>query len=365
MLSNRELFILRHTDFYHIREDEKAAIAIAKHLNTNVKTISDNLKHANTLENKLQLGNLLSKSSITDLSINHQLEIVKESEERFLEQQAILCTLDREAVGIFISDKHNPYHRPDAWELTVQIINSLPFVDYISVQNDWNDNHGWGQWADQRNHRDKSWSSDIQNSDRLEEADYNLLLDITENAVLLAIMGNHDKWIYNFYRQSIPLSAEDIIAKRMQWLLNIGVLQFSRGLHENWIQLAPDLIWLHGKYAAKLATTNARNLIAKFTKKGFTPNIVFGHTHRGSIVNGHQIGIQGVKIVNNHSLRKNENLEFIPLGYEPNWTLGITICYFKPYLCSTRIELIDYIEDQNTLYAYVNGQRFEVDLCNQ
>ena len=172
-------------------------------------------------------------------------------------------------------------------------------------------------------------------------------------------MGNHDRWLYDAYRAKIPEASEQIIAKRMEWLYNLGVLQFTRGYHEAPLRLSPNLVWVHGKWAAKLATTNARNVARYFTEDGVASCVVFGHTHRGSIVDGSQIGINGIKIINNHSLRKADNVEFMALGSAPDWSLGITICYFRPNSRFIHFDSVQYLEDNDKLFAVVNGKRYE------
>ena len=236
-------------------------------------------------------------------------------------------------------------------------------MDVISVQNDWNDNKGWSlRWVDGRRARDRIWTEDIEYQDRLEKHDLETLRMVAPDAAFVAIMGNHDKWMYDSYRSKIPEASEQIIANRMKWHYDLGVLQFTRGYHEAPLRLSPNLVWVHGKWAAMLATTNARNVAKYFTEDGIASCVVFGHTHRGSVVDGSQIGINGIKIVNNHGLRKYQNVEFMALGMAPDWSLGITICYFRPDTRFVHFDSVQYFEDSDSLYAVVNGTRYEVDL---
>ena len=85
----------------------------------------------------------------------------------------------------------------------------------------------------------------------------------------------------------------------MQWLYDLGVLQFTRGFHEAPLKAFAESSMGSRQMASRLATTNARNAVRQFTQDGIASCIVYGHTHRGSVVDGNQIGVNGIKIVNN------------------------------------------------------------------
>lgn len=361
MPTDRQIFISRHTDYADVKRDADVAKYMAVKYDMSEDGLRGTISRSNTVANRLALTKALTNPQDVDPSVKTQKRIIEQSNKWFNAQQTWLETLLREAVGVFISDKHNPYSRHDAWELTIQILDDMPQVDYISVQNDWNDNRGYGRWDDTRSAREKVWSQDFEYSLRLELNDYATLKMVAPNAMLLAIMGNHDKWLYKYHRTQNPQGAEYEIASLMQKLHDAGVQQFTRGFHENALRLSEGLIWVHGLWSAKRSTSNARNAVRKFTKNGVASSVVFGHTHRGSITDGRDIDINGITIVNNHSLCRNTDIEFIQLGTANDWTLGMTVCYFSPESRDTRFDLIQFHERGSELVAHYNGKRYTTE----
>ena len=363
MPSAFEIYKVWKTEFRDVESNAEVARRLARRWGMSEHGLRGTLYKINTVENKVKLSRYLVNADPIDPSVTHQRNIVSESNRTWQDQQTKWSSLDRPVVGVFVSDKHSPYHRHDAWALTVKILAALPHVDVVSVQNDWNDNHGWSlKWIDHRRAADKLWTEDLEYQDRLEQHDYETIKMVAPKATLVAIMGNHDRWLYDSFRDRVPSASEQIIAQRMQWLYSQGVLQFTRGYHEAPLRMSPNLVWVHGKWAAQMATTNARNAARHFTEQGVASCVVYGHTHRGSMVDGSQIGINGIKIINNHGLRRSKNIPFLALGDAPQWTLGVTICYFRVNTRFVHFDMVQYFEDSNMLYAVVNGTRHEVDL---
>ena len=146
----------------------------------------------------------------------------------------------------------------------------------------------------------------------------------------------------------------------MEWLYNLGVLQFSQGDMTNYVRLSPSLVWVHGFVASKLPTTNARNTLTKFVEDGIASNVVFGHTHRPSVVEGSAIGLNGVYAVNAPCMRKATDVNWMTLGFAEKWRLGFVICYFNPENRQFRYEMVLFEEQNEGLSAYCNGKEYSV-----
>ena len=173
MPSAFQLYRIRNTEFKDVSSNAEVARQLAMRFGMSESGLRGTLTKIDTIENKIKLSRCLIDTDPIDPSVANQREIVSMSESLFGDMQAIWSTYDRPTVGVFISDKHSPYHRHDAWELTIKIIDDLPHVDVVSVQNDWADYRGWSlRWVDGRRARDRIWSDDIEYQDRLEEHDY-------------------------------------------------------------------------------------------------------------------------------------------------------------------------------------------------
>ena len=361
-----ELFVLRNTEFADVKKDADVARVIASRYGLKDNGVRGSLSKANTIENHVKLSKLLSSPDIEDPSVKQQKSIIQQSWNDFNSYQSELDNKDRLSVGVFISDKHNPDCRWDAWKLFLDIINDMPHVDYISFQNDWSDLKSWAlKFSDERRSKEKIWDDDMAYLDRLEQSDIRAMQRAAPNAKFLAVMGNHCKRYYDYLRHHVPQASEYNIGNRMQWLYDMGVLQFSRGYHMNWIKLSESLVWLHGFRASQLATTNARNTISKFVKEGIASNVVFGHTHRPSVTEGHSIGYNGVVAINSPCMCHNDNIEYVKLGFEGNWRLGFTVCYFKPSSRVFKYDLIMFDEIGDELVAEYRGKYYSVKLENK
>ena len=361
MNKQSDIFLKRHTEYAN-RDDKTAIALIAQEVKESEAFVELALSKADTIENRLLLKERLASIDDIDPSVKEQNDFIAKSKELFQLRQDELASLDRDAVAVFISDRHIPYDRKDSYELTLSILSDMPHVDYITCDNDILDNEGWGRWDDERRARRKIWSEDIAYASRVLGNEYQMLRTSAPDATLLSLMGNHDIWYHKRLRKHSPQNAERAIADRMAEMDAIGVLQFSRGFHENYIRLAPDLVFVHGRWAAKLATSNARNAIAHFMSYGIASNVVMGHTHRGAVVSGGSVGYNGVWVVNNHCMRKADNVSYLPMGYAPNWTQGICIVYFRPDGRRSRYDLVEYVEHGRDLVAYVNSKRYSVPL---
>lgn len=297
-------------------------------------------------------------------SIGAQKRILEDAERRFKEKQHFYETLGQPIVGLFISDLHVPDHDESAWALLKKLISHMSpqggLCGYFSVMNDWNNLNGWSlKFADKRPPGEKMRESDWAVIRDNEISMIQEVMDIAPDLVPVQVLGNHDLRFYTKSRSAFPEISEWVISEHMQQLHDMGVIQFSRGLHMNWVRLAPDLIWHHGLSAANSPLSVAKKHISYFMEKGMASNVVFGHTHRPSVVEGHSIGYNGVKAVNAPSMCKNKDVPYLTAGFAPDWGLGVAICEFYPHLRKSRIRNVDFMRENGKLYALYNGVRIQ------
>jgi len=353
MVTDAQLYVERFTEY---RDASNAYSIIASKYALQPDSVRGRISRADTRENQLLVAKWLANNvRPVDPSVARQQSVIEQSYAEFNRLQ------DGAGYGMFISDKHNPNGRWDAWDLTLQIVEDTK-PKYVSVQNDWNDNKGYGRWEDIRQGKDRVWSDDIAYMRSLEEQDYKTLLCAYPKTTMLAVMGNHDYWWYNNKRLTSPQDAEKTIADYMEWLLDHGVLQFTRGFHENAIHLSPALVWVHGKWASKSAVSNARNAVRTFTKNGVAKSVVFGHSHRPSVVDGREFDINGIKVVNSGSLCRNTGVDYMAFGEAPAWSMGITRCWFNSENRDHQLELVEFKPEGEWLVARTNGKTYRSKL---
>ena len=357
MPSDQDLFIKRHTMLKTL-SDAQAANALAMEHNLSNDSLRGRLSRANTPKNWAAVAR--HKANNTDRvspSITRQIKVLDDSAEVY---QDIRANLGSEAVGVFLSDVHAPYTRWDAWELTLRLLDKIQ-PDFISGQNDFLDNKGFGRWEDDRPHGGKAWSMDQAYMRDMEASMYRSIQEVAPQSHILAVAGNHDNWYHRHLRKGAPQAAEALIADYMEFLWDLSVLQFSRGFTENYIELSPGLIWWHGQFTSKLPTTNARNTLTQFMKKGQARSVIVGHTHRPATIEGHSVGLPGVTFINAPCLSRLENVPYMkrdPSG----WALGIVVSHFQPETTVSHHDLLEFKEEGNCLICYYEGRRYAVRL---
>lgn len=299
-----------------------------------------------------------------ELSIKQQKDILAASEDLFVKTQAKYEKADKPIIGLFISDLHMPYHDVTAWELLKEILRDIaPQKGYFSVQNDWNDLSGWSlRFADDRPVTEKLGESDFGIIKRNEIAMIKELQEAVPYLKPVQVLGNHDQRLYSKGRNKMPDISEWLVAEYMSALWEVGVIQFSRGLHLNWVKLAPDLIWHHGMSAAQSPMSVAKKHISYFMENGIAYNVVYGHTHRPSVTEGHSIGYNGVKAVNAPCMCRNKDVSYLTAGYAPQWNLGISLSTFFPHKRMSTIENIVFFKDSEIMFCTYQGKRYETEL---
>lgn len=361
-MTDKELYILRHTEYNHIKSDARAAEAIAHDLTLSVDSVRGRISRADTPQNQIEVARLLATTIPTiSPSIERQLNVISASKAKFDHLQRGLVAAGQEVVGIFSSDTHNPYMRWDAVNLQMQIISDLQ-PTYFSAMNDFNDNSGYGRWGDSRTVPNRLWSADLGNMRASEKAYYTMVRkNMAKGGQLLGVAGNHDNWWFSFLREHSPSTAEEQIANYLEWLYEeCGVLVFENG-RENAVKLSPNLVWWHGQFVAKSPMTNAKSTLEQFVEDGVAATVVVGHTHRPVHIPGAVVGYPGVDFYNSPCMSRITQVPY--LKRDPRaWGLGITICHYVPGTRQTRCELVVFKKEGAELVAYSGQKRYATAL---
>lgn len=319
-------------------------------------SIRGRLSRVNTPENQIEVAKrLANETDAVDPAILRQKRVLERSAEEW--RVFLQSAPKRPLRAVFVSDRHLPNMRWDAFKLEQEIY-KLINPDIITVQNDFFDNTGYApRWADTRRAKAKVWSQDLSYKNRLEAQILAILRGSAPNAKFIQVMGNHDRWLYDFYRSQND--GERHVAEMMERLESLEVIQFTRGLEENHVELGKGLVFVHGGWVARLASTNAKNAAYQFADGRHSRNICFGHTHRSSLVMGREFGSHGVVVINSPSMCHND-VEYTK--YPQHWDLGLTIWTFHPNTDEVTYNLVKFNEEGQYLTANVGFTMLKVPL---
>lgn len=264
--------------------------------------------------------------------------------------------------GLFVSDVHYRYARWDALKLVQQIVADTK-PTYISAQNDLLDNDGYSlHWEDTRTARGRNWSADVASARAVEEAHYRMLQEVSPYSLLVGVLGNHDRWYYDWVRGVSPQDAEKTIADYMEWMEGLGIAVFSNGRTENHVELSEKLVWSHGWATNKRPETRAKITLEHFIKNGKLRSVVVGHTHRPCQVMGEGIGLPGANFYNSGHLCRDERVPY--MDRDPHgWALGVVYSEFTNDYEESKVVL--FRERGKALVAELNGTKYEVGLNKQ
>lgn len=356
-MNDYQLLKLRNTQYASIVGDSEAARSLANEYGLSYDSVRGRLSRANTPQNHAKLMKDLAENTPSIApSVIRQIDITLEGHRRWKE---LKDNIAGNQTAVFLSDLHLPYTRWDAYELAMTIIGDLhPTV--VSGANDLRDNTGLGRWGDNRPVRGQVMSSDDANIRRNELIHYRELN--RKCGVVVNLLGNHDIWFYNNLRTNSPQTAELQIADYMSAIANEGVIQFSRGYEENYLELGHGLVWWHGQFTNKSNLALAKNNLEHFAhvfNDGRMRSVVAGHTHRPMVVEGTAVGYPSVKFVNSGALT-----DYAPyMKRNPHaWGLGITVCQFYFTSWEHEIDLLVFQEKGNKLVCRYNGTSYEVEL---
>lgn len=352
-----DIMKLRHTIFASLRSDADAAKAIAHRLNKSedgIRGVLSRASHNPALMSKLMQFLATDEPDVAP-SVQRQIDIIHRSKDIW----ARWHENDNDMTAVFLSDLHLPFVRFDAYELALTIINDID-ADIVSGANDFRDNTGYGRWEDDRPVRGQIQSSDVANINAMELAHYRGLS--SKLRLVVQIAGNHDLWFYKNLRENTPKTAEQQIADYMDSMMNAGLIQFSRGYEENYLELGKGLIWWHGQFTAKNPAALAKQNIEQFLHEkndGILRSVVCGHTHRPMAVDGTGIGYPSVKFVNSGALTDyTPYMKRHPQGHG----LGIVVCRFNFQEWEHEVDLVQFTPKGNSLRASYKGVNYTVEL---
>jgi hypothetical protein len=191
-------------------------------------------------------------------------------------------------LAVFASDQHLPYIRIDYFSLLLQILEYFSSeIAYYSSLNDLFDFEGQGRWEQLPDERRARFDSNIQNNYTLARIITSAINRKIPKALKLGVTGNHDIRILHALRSQTNGHSEKLVLEYMNFLKELGVLQFANGTkREPIIQLSKGLKWVHGVSAAKNDSTIIKNTIEKAAGSDLTDDAgilyhtVSGHVHR-------------------------------------------------------------------------------------
>lgn len=354
MATDHELYVRWKTEYPELTQAQAAEFLASEYL-FSPDSVRGRLQRGDTPSSRMEVARYLATNLPTeDKSYLRQQEVIERSLDKFNATRLSWST------GLFLSDLHAPYCRWDAVELLYTITEALK-PDVWTGQNDLLDNAGYSRWDENRTIRGRQWASDGKRNTDWEINHYQTMRKLS-GGVGVQVLGNHDKWRYRHKREVDPQDAEMQIADYMERLeQDGGLLQFSNGIQENAVHVAPNLVWWHGQYAHKSALTNARSTIKKFIVGGVASSVMVGHTHRAAHISGHNFDIPGVNFYNSGCLCRLDDIPY--MASKPDgWELGIYYCHFDQRSRYERCEYLGFYEDGNNLVAYVEGKKFSVRL---
>lgn len=310
-----------------------------------------------SLHDRVELAHeLADRQPLVNAGLERQKALIRRHDGVFQYQQDQVKARGSMATAVFVSDLHLPYTNWAALNLTLEIIKEIQ-PDYISAMNDLFDFEGYGRWADTRSPAAMLWSDDILNGLKVASEIHAAYKRAAPEAMLLAVQGNHDNWMYNHIRtESRNGFTEHNIADFMETLEAQGVVQFVNGSnkHENIIQLSPGLKWVHGVSAAAFPSTVAKATLELCSDEGIFYNVTSGHTHRSA-----ETLLLGVRHWNSGALCTQDPSY---MKHKPHWTTAVVINRFDPNSRYTEGNIVEYKERGGNLVARYDGVDFDVRL---
>lgn len=357
-MNDIQIYVLRHTYYAHLSDSEAAEnIATDKGFTySGVRGQLSRAKHSNAAKAALMKA-LNQHAPEVPISVKRQLSVISASEAEFEEWS----TVNEPRRGVFISDTHKPYLRADAYQLALEIIQYFQ-PHAITALNDGLENKGYGRHEDTEAIFQMLWRGDFANALKVETAYHRDLSSLlTPTGKLLGLMGNHDRWIFDFWRANDPQTAEYKIAEYMEKLYHTdNVLMFSRGVYENHIHLSSGLVWTHGLTTAKNPLSRAKTVLSYFMENGVAKSVVQGHVHDAFTIEGARVGMRGVTFVQNGMLR-NTDVDWMHRDMR-DWRMTITLVEYNPQEWAHKVHLVPFEVEKDMLVARFRGNEWAVKL---
>lgn len=359
MVSDLQLFVESCIELAEYSPKHKVAI-LAQRYNLSVDSVRGRISRASgtPAARAAITRHLATQAAAVPPSVKRQNEILKWSEDVWND----FTQVNAPRRGVFLSDMHLPYTRWDAYELMLTVSDWFrPHV--ISALNDALDNKGYSDHKDDDPVWKTLWRSDIQNAlNTLSSVHFDLNQTLAEGGVLAAVAGNHDNWLFRYWRAHDKQTAERNIANFLEGLKSDNVLTFNRNSRqEPALHLSPGLVWVHGMFMSSNPILNARKAFAHFMEPGKpAKSVVQGHTHRAASIDGILAGYTGVKFINNGHLR-NTKVDWQKHDMR-DWRMSITLCTFNPQEWEHTAELVLFEERKDKLIARYEGNEWSVKL---
>jgi nucleotide-binding universal stress UspA family protein len=354
MPTDRELFVLRHTDFGHIRSDAQAAEHLADIYRLSIDSVRGRLSRANTPENNLEVAERTAKNPPTKSPSILRQEAVFRNSRRSL-SQSMSGARRKTLVGLF--DVHYPHTRFDSLNLALQIIADIS-PDYLVYGGDFDDNEGFSNWDDDRSPYDRLFSADYQNNRIGSMSIRAAVRKAARGALELELTGNHCMWRYNYLRRQDPQQAEERIADYVEELERQGVHVFST-TREVEVRVHHKLTLWHGQFTSPNHQQNAKSTLAQFMEDGEATSVVVGHTHRPIHIPGSSVGYSGVDYWNAPCLSRVDKIPW--LKRDPKaWDIGLFFAEMD--FGGVEGENIIFKPKGRALTAQFKGRRYETEL---
>jgi len=354
MVTDLRLLQIRQEEYAHILEDSAVAQILAIEYDLQYDSVRGRLSRAYA-RNRATGDLKVAANHVPDIAPNvaRQQAVITRSEQRW----AAANVGDKRLA--FVSDIHFPYTRWDAYRLMLEIINDFK-PNFVTGMNDLRDNKGFSRWPDKRSMRGRLWSQDDSALLKMELDHYHTLHEM--GILVPALAGNHDNWLYQSLRGEGNATAEREIASYHDKLERAGVLVFTDGYQENYLELSPSVVVWHGQFVQANSHTLAKKNLAHFMgvfNDGTARSVVAGHTHRPDVIAGEAVGYPGVQFVNSGALTDyTPYMKRAPTAHG----LGITLIEYNTYNRHHVIDLVRFNEGTNRLSARWAGQTYSVPL---
>lgn len=349
MTSDLELYRQHHVDGLTYED-------IAAKYELSVDSVRGRISRLNISQRTSVMQNLATKAPLENTFLAKQREIIARAEVDFQERQELLADVDEPGMpytAIFVSDLHLPYTDWKAVELALAIIADVK-PEFVSGYNDLFDFTGYGRWLDTRPPAAQLWDDNIDNAIKTAAEWHRTIKRFSPETLILQVLGNHDKWLFQYLRTERNGYTEKNIWEFMGEMENQGVLQFTNAETnaENVIKISPGLKWVHGASTAALLSTVGKNTIERMGEDGLFFNTVAGHTHRSG-----EVKHLGVKHWNAGKLCI-DDMSY--LKHPGRWDTGIVINEF--YATSREVSgtIVDFKRRGSTLTAEYKGVKYTV-----
>ena len=330
----------------------EAVKIVAKNSGLTVKGVSGRVTRAEqTIAGRVALMQWQQDNTLAIDTTREEIDALINEHCKTTHNHKALLSHNKPHYAVFLADTHFPYHDVQALSLAYEIIADLPDVAYISGLNDGFDFSTLSRWPDGRKVLDRALDNDLRGV--LDTYTYHLdtLAQIAPNALILALVGNHDVRLLNGNN-----GTEDYLQLEVMKRLADHGLMFLRDFSkENVVKITDTLIWYHGNHARKnrMGGAKANYETVKHhlqSKQDFT--LVFGHVHDSvhyKNIRANAYGAGCLCRLQPHYTR-----------HAQQWTQGMVVSKFTRDWDLTYNIDFDRVGDKLTAFNPFNGKEYEV-----